>query len=131
MRYQRVIDGNMETESQMKQKQIFWFALLVMVCFAIIVAAHTSRTNASAPDAKADFNDKCASCHGKDGRAKSLHAKHVHARDLTDASWQGDVSDERLFNSISNGKGKMPSFKKKLSDNQIDALVTYVRQLKR
>jgi mono/diheme cytochrome c family protein len=122
----------------MKQKQKLWFALLAMMFFGIIVAAHTSKTVSSAsvatvsvPDAKTDFNGKCASCHGKDGRAKSLHGKHVHARDLTDASWQSDVSDERLFNSISNGKGKMPVFKKKLSDDQIDALVKYVRQLKR
>ena len=73
----------------------------------------------------------CASCHGKDGRAKSLHAKHVHAREFTDAAWQAEVSDERLFNSISNGKGKMPSFKSKLSEDQIDALVRYVRQFKK
>ena len=82
-------------------------------------------------DTKQVYDSKCASCHGKDGRAKSLHAKHVHARDFTDAGWQADVSDERLFNSISNGKGKMPSFKNKLAEDQIDALVHYVRQLKR
>ena len=77
------------------------------------------------------FQRNCASCHGKDGRAKSLHAKHVHAREFTDAAWQAEVSDERLFNSISNGKGKMPSFKSKLSEDQIDALVRYVRQFKK
>ncbi|HVS21901.1 MAG TPA: cytochrome c [Pyrinomonadaceae bacterium] len=41
------------------------------------------------------------------------------------------MSDERLFNSISNGKGKMPSFKKTLSEDQINALVTYVRHFKK
>jgi mono/diheme cytochrome c family protein len=41
------------------------------------------------------------------------------------------VSDERLFNSINNGRGKMPSFKKHLSENEVDALVSYVRRLRR
>ena len=50
---------------------------------------------------------------------------------MTDASWQDDVSDERLFNSISNGRGKMPSFRKKMSENDIDALVAYVRRIRR
>ncbi|HJZ78711.1 MAG TPA: cytochrome c [Pyrinomonadaceae bacterium] len=84
----------------------------------------------SAPDAGALFNSQCAKCHGKDGRAKTTRGKLTHARDLTSSEWQNDVSDERLFNSISHGKGKMPAFKK-LSDDQIDSLVSYVRQLKK
>ena len=95
---------------------------------------NSSTTNASAAtpfDAAALYNSKCAKCHGRDGRAQSLHAKHVHARDLTAADWQNDVSDERIFNSISNGKGKMPSFKKSLSEDQINSLVTYVRRLRK
>ena len=50
---------------------------------------------------------------------------------MTDAAWQDDVSDERLFNSINNGRGKMPAFRKKISENDIDALVAYVRRMRR
>jgi mono/diheme cytochrome c family protein len=50
---------------------------------------------------------------------------------MTDANWQNDVTDERLFNSITNGRGKMPAFKKSLHENQIDELVNYVRRLRR
>ena len=60
-----------------------------------------------------------------------MHAMHHKGRDLTAAEWQDSVSDERIYNSISNGKGKMPGFKKKLSDAQIDELVNYVRRLRR
>ena len=73
----------------------------------------------------------CASCHGKDGRAKTLKGKLNHARDLTDGAWQDDATDERLFNSITNGKHKMPSFSKKLSEPEINSLVSYVRGLKK
>src|SRR5438132_5696795 len=92
---------------------------------------NVSASSTTAFDASSVYNSKCASCHGKDGRARSLHARHEHARDLTSAEWQDSVSDERIYNSISNGKGKMPSFKKKLSDSQIDELVSYVRRLRK
>ncbi len=77
------------------------------------------------------YNKKCAECHGKDGRSKSFKGKLTHARDLTDAEWQQRVSDERIYNSISQGKGKMPAFGKKLSEAEINSLVTYVRNLKK
>ena len=73
----------------------------------------------------------CASCHGRDGRAKTIKGKLKHARDLSDREWQEKVSDERIFNSIMNGKGKMPSYSRKLSEPEINSLVSYVRGLKR
>ncbi len=81
-------------------------------------------------DPAALFDKNCATCHGKDGQAKTFKAKFNHARNLTDAKWQGEVSDERLFNSISNGKGKMPAWGKKFSEGEVNALVAYVRKLK-
>ncbi|HEY2976212.1 MAG TPA: cytochrome c [Pyrinomonadaceae bacterium] len=82
-------------------------------------------------DANVLFEKHCDTCHGKDGRAKTFKAKFNHARNLTDAKWQTEVNDERIFNSIMNGKGKMPAWGKKLSEAQINALVAYVRMLKK
>jgi len=82
-------------------------------------------------DAAVLFDKHCDTCHGKDGQAKTFKAKFNHARNLTDAKWESEVSDERLFNSISNGKGKMPAWGKKFSQAQINSLVAYVRSLKR
>ena len=73
----------------------------------------------------------CATCHGKDGRSKTVKGKLKHARDLTDARWQTDATDERIYNAIANGKGRMPAFKGKLTNEQIESLVSYVRGLKR
>lgn len=123
----------------MKGSQRFLAALTgVLVLFALIVLIPGSRTRggienvvAASGDAQTTFDAKCAKCHGKDGRGKSLRGKLIHARDLTNAQWQNDVTDERLFNSVSNGRGKMPSFKKKLSEAEIDALVAYVRRLRK
>lgn len=121
----------------MKQRFQVWLFVSVMTGVLtatghLAYAAYANIASSPAVDAKALFDSKCAKCHGNDGRASSFKARHIiHARDLTNAEWQNDVSDERIFNSISNGKGKMPSFKKDLSEDQIDALVTYVRRLRK
>ena len=77
------------------------------------------------------YAKNCASCHGKDGRSKTLKAKFNKARNLTEHGWQEAVSDERIYNSITNGRGKMPGFSKKMSEAEIDALVQLVRGLRK
>lgn len=76
------------------------------------------------------YKKYCESCHGKDGRSKTFKAKFNHARNLTEPGWQEAVSDERIYNSISNGRGKMPAFSKKMSEPEIDSLVLSVRKFK-
>jgi mono/diheme cytochrome c family protein len=88
-------------------------------------------SNVSASSAAELYTKHCASCHGKDGRSKTFKAKSNHARNLTDAGWQERVSEERIFNSIMNGKGKMPGYGEKLSEQEIDLLVAYVRGLRK
>ena len=120
-----------------KLKPVFVsLAVLAISGAAFLISGATpsnvgTSVSAAGGDAASVYNSKCATCHGRDGRAKSMHAKHEHARDLTSAEWQDSVSDERIYNSISNGKGKMPAFKNKLSDSQIDELVSYVRRLRK
>ena len=106
---------------------------IIMSCFCVAYSARSIARSGNSPtadDARTLFASECAACHGKDGKAKTFKAKFNHARNLTDPTWQAEVTDERLYNSIHNGKGKMPSFGKKLSDQQINALVAYVRTLK-
>lgn len=108
------------------------------LCFAAVaMSVNAAQDNksvngaAQTTDAAALYKKNCETCHGKDGRSKTFKGKLKGARNLTDAQWQADVTDERLFNSISNGKEKMPSFKKKLTEAQIESLVAYVRGLKK
>ena len=108
--------------------------LSVMLSFFCVTYSANSIGRSGDPQANAEgkalFEKECATCHGKDGRAKTFKAKLNHARNLTDATWQSEVADERLYNSIHNGKDKMPTFGKKLSEAQINGLVAYVRSLK-
>jgi len=77
--------------------------------------------------ASENYQTYCAVCHGDDGKAQTEKGKEKGARDFTNAKWQKSVDDERLEKSIENGKGKMPKFKGKISDADVDALVKEVR----
>lgn len=109
-------------------------ALVLTLSLVVIVgAAERALRNKGAESSRKAaelYAKSCASCHGKDGRAKSFKGKLAHARNLADPEWQGNVTDERIFNSITGGKRKMPAFGKKLSDAEIDSLVGYVRGLR-
>jgi mono/diheme cytochrome c family protein len=110
-------------------------ALALVGLAAIFAGGATSGVKTKgrqANEAPALFSKHCATCHGKDGRAKTFKAKFNKARDLTDARWQAEATDERIFNAITQGSGsKMPSFKKKLSEAQVESLVAHVRGLKK
>ena len=112
------------------------FCLLIIFAIAFGVSLGSpvitgEVSHSSVRSAAESYTKYCATCHGKDGRAKTVKGKLQHARDLTDSAWQDDASDERLFNSIMNGKRKMPGFSKKLSEQEIDSLVKYVRGLRK
>ena len=66
---------------------------------------------------------QCAKCHGADGRAKTAKGKRAGATDFT-SDWNTD--EARGIRIITNGKGEMPSFKKKLSANEIKSVFSYL-----
>jgi len=102
----------------MKTKWITAFALLSLVLALALPPI-------AAADAAADYKAKCAACHGADG-SKSM----MGAKPLSGAEVQG-ASDADLTKAITDGKGKMPGFKGKLTDAQITDLVKYIRTLKK
>jgi len=81
----------------------------------------------AAVDAAALFNaNKCAGCHGPDGKG---NPKIKGVPDFTDAAWQKKESDAELTKTIKEGKKPiMPAFGTKLSDAEVKALVAYVRK---
>ena len=101
--------------------------------FLVLIAAFAVNANSNARTAPQLYRKYCVSCHGSDGRAKTSKGKFSHARDLTDAQWQEEVSDARIFNSIMNGRnvrGNMPAFSNKINEKEADSLVNFVRRLK-
>jgi mono/diheme cytochrome c family protein len=89
-----------------------------------------------AADPKANWDTHCAQCHGKDGRADTKMGKLLGAKDLTDPKVQASFSNAQATAAIkdgvkTNGRQTMKPFAGKLSDDDIKALVAYVRTLKK
>jgi cytochrome c6 len=90
-------------------------------------------TFAADPSAAAKlFDAKCASCHAKTGKGNPSMAKmfkvEPSALDLTSKAVQ-DKKDEELTAITTNGKGKMPAYKGKITDPEIASLTAYIRTL--
>ena len=74
------------------------------------------------------FQELCVSCHGNDGRADTEMGKSVKAADLTSSEVQ-QQSDAELARVLRTGQRQMPAFGDKLSDDEIKAVIGYVRHL--
>jgi cytochrome c oxidase cbb3-type subunit 3 len=68
-------------------------------------------------------------CHGADGKGFAA----LKTPNFTDPKWQSSIKDREMRKVIENGKKgtAMPAFGDKLKDEQISALVTYIRSLKK
>jgi mono/diheme cytochrome c family protein len=96
----------------------------------LAVAFVASPAPAAAADAAKTFATSCAPCHGKDGQPNAIFAKQG-VRSFKDAAWQKSATDAQIETAIREGKKgtMMASFDKALSDEEIKALVAYIRQL--
>jgi mono/diheme cytochrome c family protein len=81
--------------------------------------------------AKQVYGDQCANCHGDGGKGDGSDAMMYDPApsDLTDAAKVSKRSDGEIYYQITEGRKPMPSFKKKLTDEQRWQLVLYVRAL--
>ena len=116
---------------------VFWAGVWVLFACAVSAASGVStladsrKGKAQAGRGRGVFVANCARCHGADGTSHTSMGEMTQAPDLTDAAWQARRSDARMIASVTNGRGEMPAFKRKLSRPEIAAAVAYVRTLKR
>lgn len=101
--------------------------LLTVVLAAGITIAATA--GACAQDVADLYKSKCQVCHGPDGKGDTAAGKKLGAKDFHSPE-VAKMSDAELFEVTKNGKNKMPSYDKRLSDDQIKQLVKYIRTLK-
>jgi cytochrome c6 len=86
---------------------------------------------ASAADAAENWTKMCASCHAKDGSGSTVMGKKNGVEDYRDAKVQAKFTDAQAIQIITDGKDKMKAFKDKLTPDEVKALVTYIRGLKK
>ena len=80
------------------------------------------------PATEALYKSKCQMCHGVDGKGSPAGQK-LGVKDFKSPE-VAKQSDSELFDATKKGKGKMPPFDGKLTDDQMKALVKYIRSLK-
>ena len=92
--------------------------------------------SASAADVKETWEKSCAKCHGPDGKGQTKMGQKLGIKDYTDAKVQAELKDDAAFKAIKEGlKDKEDKVLMKpaegLSDDEIKALVAYVKTFKK
>jgi cbb3-type cytochrome c oxidase subunit III len=109
--------------------------LTLLLCAWRALSAPPTQTEAESKESTqppALFKEKCARCHGEDGRGQTVIGQMVGAPNFTDENWWNEEKNERRFvRSITEGKGEMPAFGKKLTRPDIKALAAYVKSFRK
>ena len=102
-------------------------ALPFVLGVAILSVAWVSFAAGKQSEGATTFREKCSMCHGIDGKGYAA----IKTPNFTDPKWQAAHSDKELIDAIENGvKGTaMLSFRGKLTQAQIEAVLKYIRSL--
>lgn len=105
----------------------------VFFCTAILVATCLP---AAAADAKENWDQYCAKCHGADGAGKTKMGLKLKVKDYTDPAVQAAFTDDQLAKvtvegSTKDGHELMKGFKDDLSEKEIHELVAHIRTMKK
>ena len=106
---------------------------LLAITLALTLSAAWS---VRADDAKTNYDAKCAKCHGDDGKGQKAMGKKLGCKDWTDAAVQAKFTDDDATKAMKDGfkdaDGKtLMKPTEGLSDDDIKALVAYVRAFKK
>src|SRR3970040_203094 len=116
-----------------------WIVWLVV---AVVLLPGIAWRDGGAAEGKERYQELCAACHGASGKGDgpAAPALPTKPRDHTDVAYMDKLTDEQVFNLIKSGgagAGKSPLMPAwggptpKLSDQQIQDLVAYIRPLAR
>jgi mono/diheme cytochrome c family protein len=110
--------------------------LLLATMFGLVATLSTKGA-----EVKDNWNNLCAKCHGADGKGDTKIGQKLGIKDFTDAKVQADIKDEDAVKAIqdgrkdADGRTKMKAFvtgaDTPLSDDEVKALVVYVRSFKK
>ena len=106
---------------------------LIVMSLALLVAGAVS---VRAADTKENWEKNCAKCHGPDGKGKTKMGEKLEVKDYTNAKVQEDMKDEKMIKAIKDGvkdgeKTKMKAYGETLNDDEIKALVKFIRDFKK
>jgi cytochrome c553 len=92
---------------------------------------------ARADDAAANWTKNCAACHASDGTGHTKAGRMARVKNMTDPNYQKTFTDEQAATQIKSGftdktgKERMKAFGDKFSNDEVNALVRYVRSFQK
>jgi cytochrome c oxidase cbb3-type subunit 3 len=100
----------------------------LVVGAGLIVSSLAFHAAVPAVNGEAIYKNNCMMCHGADGKGFPA----LKTPDFTDPKWQSSTKDKEIREVIKNGKKgtAMVAFGNKLNDQEISAVIAYIRSLK-
>jgi len=99
--------------------------LCTQVCLAVLAVPSSLQAQS---DGANIYKSKCVSCHAADGSGNSPAGKALKVKDLRSDETQKQ-SDADLAGVIMKGRNKMPAFGQQLKPEEVQQVVSYIRQL--
>jgi len=131
----------------LKTRKILYAALLALISLLLVYTIYEQNKQWVVPEgfkslknplqptesnlhaARELYSNECAQCHGDRGKGDGPEARSHFPlpADLSDAQRMSTVTDGAIFYQISEGRRPMPSFKKRMTQDQRWQLVLLVR----
>ncbi|MGB9406926.1 MAG: cytochrome c [Terracidiphilus sp.] len=99
-------------------------------CVAALFLAAAIAIPSLAQSGADTYKSKCLMCHGADGLGATPAGKAMKAASFKDPAIV-KTPDAALIAIVKSGKNKMPAYAGKLTDDQIKAVVAYIRTLQK
>ncbi len=101
----------------------------LLIGVGLLVSSLAFQAAGPAADGAAIFKKNCMMCHGAGGRGFSA----LKTPNFTDPKWQSSTKDKEMREVVKNGKKgtAMPAFGGQLKDEEISAVIAYIRSLKK
>jgi mono/diheme cytochrome c family protein len=137
---------NLDAQQKFRLRRMLFIALLGMIVIAIVLAVmrrgewiipeeakqlqNPLQSSAQAIEAARPlYTENCQRCHGVTGKGNGPESARQYPApsDLTDTQRMNALTDGAVFYQISEGRRPMPSFKRRMTEDQRWQLVQLIR----
>jgi mono/diheme cytochrome c family protein len=120
--------GNMPSIAAQLSEDDRWTAILHVRYLQKLQAPYRSPVPVTLQSIAAVFKQNCSMCHGEDGTGNTMRKVLPNIPNFTSLAWQVSQTEMAIVNQIDFGSQPlMPSFRYKLTREEIQGLAVYVR----